>query len=274
MGSQKLKPAIRDRRSSPQRPRRGTATRKAAAIVPFGVVPAASGHSRAELAAAEVADVKATVERQGAQLEKVREALRLQMESLTAIATAPPPVGAGDVLEATLRQAHATLTHGLELLNRVVGAAPDRARRVVEPSIEPFVRSAKQRLSYDDMKDRIATAARAVVPEQAIVIVVSRGDEALVDLDGRKGWHFPQNDDGVYAGYHPASSRQAIRHLEALRGKGGKYLVFPATAAWWLDHYGEFRRHLDSRYRLVFAEPGHCAIYDVRIDRTAPGDPS
>src|SRR5687768_14466631 len=101
MGSQKLKPAIRERRSPSQRLRRGNGARKAAAVVPFGVVPPSNGQSRADVAAAEVADLKAAVQRQSAQLEKVREALRLQVESLTAIAMAPPPAVAGDVLEAT-----------------------------------------------------------------------------------------------------------------------------------------------------------------------------
>ena len=33
--------------------------------------------------------------------------------------------------------------------------------------------------------------------------VISKGDEALLNLDGRKAWHFPQDEQGSYLGYHP-----------------------------------------------------------------------
>lgn len=53
------------------------------------------------------------------------------------------------------------------------------------------------------------------------MIVVSRGDSDLLNLGGRQAWHFPQTEDGVYAGYYPADSTEAITHLEVLRAKGG-----------------------------------------------------
>ena len=56
--------------------------------------------------------------------------------------------------------------------------------------------------------------------------------------------HFPQTDDGTYAGHHPADSSDAISHLESLRGKGARFFVIPATSGWWLEHYADLARHL------------------------------
>jgi hypothetical protein len=98
------------------------------------------------------------------------------------------------------------------------------------------------------------------------VLVVSRGDEQLVRLEGRRGWHFPRHEDGRWGGFHPSDSQAAIDDLEKLRSKGAQYLVFPETALWWLDFYGDFAEHLDSRYEVL--ERGEsCVIYDIRTAR-------
>lgn len=108
---------------------------------------------------------------------------------------------------------------------------------------------------YQRLVSRIREVADDVVPAGSIVAVVSKGDRELVQLgDGLQGWHFPQNEEGVYLGYHPADSAEAISHLEELRKKGAGYLLFPGTALWWLDHYIEFRDHLDSYYHRVREE--------------------
>ena len=74
-----------------------------------------------------------------------------------------------------------------------------------------------------------------------------QGDPALLKLGRRRrGLHFPQTNDGVYAGYHPRDAAAAVRHLEELRRKGAEYLVLPATAFWWLEHYVGLNRHLDA----------------------------
>nr|MBA2294142.1 glycosyltransferase [Actinomycetota bacterium] len=96
----------------------------------------------------------------------------------------------------------------------------------------------------------VADLRRLVVeslPADAVVLVVSRGDEALLHLGGRTGWHFPRNGAGEYAGHHPATSADAIAELERLRLEGATHLVFPSTELWWLDHYEELRGHLESR---------------------------
>ena len=64
---------------------------------------------------------------------------------------------------------------------------------------------------------RIREVVRAKLSPQAIVIVASKGDPALLDLYGRRAWHFLQTQTGEYAGYKPVKSMEAIVQLELLR---------------------------------------------------------
>jgi hypothetical protein len=100
------------------------------------------------------------------------------------------------------------------------------------------------------------------IPAGATVLVVSKGDEALLRIQGCTGWHFPRADNGAYAGHHPADSAEAIAHLEALRTQGARYLVFPSTSLWWFDFYAGFREHLDGRYRRSYSDPYH-VVFDL-----------
>lgn len=125
----------------------------------------------------------------------------------------------------------------------------------------------RPRMSHRDYAEGIRQARGVIVhftPPGAIVAVVSRGDEALLNLDGRTGWHFPQGDDGGYAGFHPATGGEAVNHLEVLREQGADFFAIPAPFAWWIDHYREFREHLESRYRLVDADRTHCLLFSLR----------
>jgi hypothetical protein len=108
-----------------------------------------------------------------------------------------------------------------------------------------------------------AFVARAV-PPGAHVLVVSRGDEEIVDLPGHRGAHFPQAIDGAYAGHHPADSADAIAQLEALRAGGAEFLIVPATAGWWFEHYDEFARHLDAEYTRVEGSGEHFAAFALK----------
>lgn len=103
-------------------------------------------------------------------------------------------------------------------------------------------------LRYQRLRRRIREEVPRLVPRGATVLVISKGDGSLLDFPGRQGWHFPQTERGAYAGHHPASSEDAIAHLETLRAKGADYLVIPAPSQWWLDHYTEFGEYLDTRF--------------------------
>lgn len=122
---------------------------------------------------------------------------------------------------------------------------------------------------YRGLVARIRELVSQAVPSDATVVVVSKGDEHLLDLDGRQTWHFPQAEDGAYAGHYPADSAAAIRHLESLRMKGANFLLLPSTAFWWLDFYREFARHLKRHYRAVIQEDDACQIFTLAGTRQA-----
>jgi Phytanoyl-CoA dioxygenase (PhyH) len=111
-------------------------------------------------------------------------------------------------------------------------------------------------------RNRVRDAVAARVPEGATVLVVSRSDDELVDLEDRQGWHFPQDETGAWAGHYPADSAGAISHLEELQAKGAQYMVFPASGLWWLDHYAELGQYLERRHELV-VRSADCAIFKL-----------
>jgi hypothetical protein len=112
---------------------------------------------------------------------------------------------------------------------------------------------------YDRQINAVREVVHRVVPSNATVLVVSRGDDHLLELGPRRALHFPQSEEGAYAGYHPADSDEAIVLLENMRARGAEFLVLPSVAFWWLDYYDAFKQYVEHRYRLV--ESGqHCWI--------------
>ena len=103
-------------------------------------------------------------------------------------------------------------------------------------------------------------AVRQSIPPDATVLVVSRGDEQLLELDERIAWHFPRDADGNYVGYHPSDSAEALAHLDQWRLRGAQYLVLPATLFWWLDYYGDFAQNLRAGHGAVF-EDDSCVVF-------------
>jgi hypothetical protein len=115
---------------------------------------------------------------------------------------------------------------------------------------------------YRQLVTRVRDAANAVLPPGATVLVVSKGDDELLELYGRRGYHFPQDEKGAWLGYNPADSSAAIAHLEELAEKGAEYLLFPRTTLWWLDHYGGLASHLSENCPVV-ASGNDCAIFKL-----------
>ena len=115
--------------------------------------------------------------------------------------------------------------------------------------------------------DSIARQVRAVVdsllPSNAMVLVVSKGDPTLVEMGKRKALHFPKGDQGG-PGCPPADGAAAIAELESLRAGGAQFLVMPKTASWWFDQYQEFAQHLETNYRLILRQKHVCHIYDLK----------
>jgi glycosyltransferase involved in cell wall biosynthesis len=157
----------------------------------------------------------------------------------------------------------------------------DRARAALEQLLEFLPATADERdldglhgplesLEYDRLIDAVRSSVHQTLPRNARTLVISRGDDELLRFDGPRAGHFPQLEDGTWAGYHPADSASAIAHLEELRKRGWRYLVVPRTAFWWFAHYDEFRRHLEDHYHLSAASSAPCCI--VALDGASNGN--
>ncbi|HZD05715.1 MAG TPA: glycosyltransferase, partial [Longimicrobiales bacterium] len=83
-------------------------------------------------------------------------------------------------------------TRFLEAVGEVL-ARPSRKRRSAVESGE----------ASETGPSALARVVDAYVPEGASVLVVSKGDPALLDLPDRTAPHFPQSENGGYAGFHP-----------------------------------------------------------------------
>jgi len=104
------------------------------------------------------------------------------------------------------------------------------------------------------------------------VLVVSNGDDELLQLGAdRRGWHFPQMEDGTYAGHHPGDSAEAIAHFEALRQHGAEYILFPETALWWLDFYDDFVSVLRRGYYETGSRAETCVIFRPKLAPATSG---
>jgi hypothetical protein len=87
--------------------------------------------------------------------------------------------------------------------------------------------------------------------------------------DGSEGRIY-LSQGGAYCSPAPQDSNEAISRLEAIRDRGAEYLLLPSTAFWWLDHYQEFREHLEARYPVVVRDESTCIIFDLRESATTP----
>jgi hypothetical protein len=117
-----------------------------------------------------------------------------------------------------------------------------------------------EREQYLAMVERIKLISRSSVPSDATVLVLSKGDDQLLDLDCHEAWHFPFSPDGKYIGYHPPDAEWAIEQLELARARGADYLLMPATSLWWMDHYPAFAQHVNKEYAQI-VEDESCAVF-------------
>lgn len=118
-------------------------------------------------------------------------------------------------------------------------------------------------LEHRALIERIRDTALETIPRGSTALVISRGDDRLLEMDGVRCWHFPGDGSGRYSGYHPASGEEAIEHLESMRSRGARYLVIPRSAFWWLDHYGALRMHLEDRYGPPRTRDETCFVYSL-----------
>jgi hypothetical protein len=116
---------------------------------------------------------------------------------------------------------------------------------------------------YRRTTEKLQRLVEEEIPSEDSVAVVTRGDHSLLHLPVRSAQHFPQAEDGSFSGFYPADGAEAVAHLEQIREHGTGWLVIPRPAFWWLEHYKEFSRHLESTY-LRAVDDEECRIYRLQ----------
>jgi GT2 family glycosyltransferase len=207
--------------------------------------------------------IESLLVRRAAQVnDLLREVVRLSVALVGAGVPAAPegPAAPADAPAAKADAEQARLLRRAQELEAEI-AALQAGLAAAYPASDLAAAGPGPQLRYHQHVACLRGVVREAVPSQATVMVVSRGDEELLDLDGRSAWHFPQAPDGRYSGHHPGDSAEAISHLEELRAKGGEYLLFPRSSLWWLEYYEDFARHLRARYAPVECEGDACALF-------------
>jgi hypothetical protein len=115
----------------------------------------------------------------------------------------------------------------------------------------------------DAVAVRLADLIERELPTMASVAVASTGDEALVGSLNRHARHFPADEIGDWAGFHPADSDEAIAMLERERLEGVDHFALPETGDWWLEHYDGLTAHLASHARLVAHAEGAGWLWEL-----------
>ncbi len=146
-----------------------------------------------------------------------------------------------------------------------------RATRAGMPSGKLVDESSPIAMPYQTLVADIARTVAERIPVNASLAIISKGDPQLVDMGGRRVMHFPQGEDGQYAGYYPFDSGAAINHLEEVRERGAQFLIVPATAFWWMDHYSGFRDHLEFQYEVVVRDSS-CIVFDLQHVLATPSN--
>jgi 2-polyprenyl-3-methyl-5-hydroxy-6-metoxy-1,4-benzoquinol methylase len=122
----------------------------------------------------------------------------------------------------------------------------------------------REEANYQQLIQRIRDLVRSHVVGGGNVLVLSEGDENLVELHPCRGSHFPQEEDGTYAGYHPLDGPGAVRQLdETIRKNGSQFLLIPQTALWWLVEYRELEEYLNRHGTRVIDQPDICVMYTL-----------
>lgn len=117
---------------------------------------------------------------------------------------------------------------------------------------------------YRQLLDRVRASVAKNVPPEVPVAVASLGDEAMLQLDGRRAWHFPAAMTESALAYTIDDTVRLLEQLEALRQAGAQYLLLPASAWSWSARFPKLNRWIETLYHPIVRDDGVCNIYDLR----------
>jgi hypothetical protein len=147
----------------------------------------------------------------------------------------------------------------------IAGPTMQKARLLIDVDFTPLTDEPHFPQPHgSDCHPRMRTIVESNVPKDAVILVISKGDDDLLESITANARHFPESEDGSYSGFHPADSAEAIMYLEKARSNGGEYLLIPWFSEWWLSHYDGFSSHLESRYQKVVRFEGCGVLYSLR----------
>ncbi|MDQ1445957.1 MAG: hypothetical protein QOI20_2421 [Acidimicrobiaceae bacterium] len=126
----------------------------------------------------------------------------------------------------------------------------------------------KPNTRYGELARKLRLVAQRKLPADVPVLVVSKGDDDLIDIDGVRVEHFPQDEHGGHLGWHPPDGADVSARLDAQRQRGQHYFVLPATSMWWLQHYDGLAHYLEEHYQQAVREDDTCVIWHY------PGQPA
>ena len=131
--------------------------------------------------------------------------------------------------------------------------------------IRPLVASRHlEHIAYAASNVRMLLAVEQVLPPDAAVLMLSSGDDELVELVDSVARHFPAEVAG-YAGGLPSDGDDAIALLNRGRAEGADYLVVPAAGRWWLEAYPELAACLDASHQRVHVD-GDAVVYRLTTE--------
>jgi GT2 family glycosyltransferase len=125
----------------------------------------------------------------------------------------------------------------------------------------------RPRPGYDEYRLRLRAKMREALPAASLALIVSRGDDELLDVPGVLTRHFPYGLDGGYSGYCPADGSEAVAALRTAHADGAEYLVLPSQSSWWLSFYPELHEHLTTTARPVFDDQELARIYSLEEEQ-------
>jgi SAM-dependent methyltransferase len=116
----------------------------------------------------------------------------------------------------------------------------------------------------DSLLSELRSVSRLALPADAIVAVVARGNDSLLNIDAAHESPFPDREEG--------SDGDLIAELELRRSDGTQFLMIPETARDWLDSRPTFQSHLLETCRTVVDEQGTCRVFALQEPEDKPLD--
>jgi hypothetical protein len=162
---------------------------------------------------------------------------------------------------------HSELRKELDLLREEFTQMHDELVQAVSHDLEQGHIGEKARggkTAYLALVPRLRKTIQDAVPPKSNVVIVNDEADLLIQHKDRRAQDLSQNEKGADAGSSPGNSAEAIEQVETLRKKGADYLVFPATAFGWLDHYKQLKRYLERRYQTIHRSADTCVIFSLR----------